>query len=94
MNFRLPRALRDEDDTKALEFLKSYYRMRPGTPLGTYYSGARFDAWDSLGSRAADRGWTPITQPDYGRVVGVGRELARLYAAWVRVMLGGRAWCG
>jgi hypothetical protein len=54
MTFRLPRALQGEDDAKALEFLKTYYARRPGTPLGTYYSGARFDSWDSLGTRAAD----------------------------------------
>jgi hypothetical protein len=37
MTFRLPGALRDEDDTKALRFLKDYYWTRPGTPLGTLH---------------------------------------------------------
>jgi hypothetical protein len=54
MTFRLPRALQGEDDAGALEFLRTYYRPRPGTLLGTYYGGARFDNWDSLGTRAAD----------------------------------------
>ena len=29
-------------------------QQRPGTPLGNFYSGARFDGWDSLGTRASD----------------------------------------
>jgi hypothetical protein len=47
--------LQKSDDADALALLRAYYRPRPGTPLGTFYSGARFDDWDSLGSRAADR---------------------------------------
>ena len=53
MSFCLPRALLEPGDTGALEFLRAYYQERPGTPLGAFYSGARFDGWDSLGSRAA-----------------------------------------
>jgi Family of unknown function (DUF6308) len=54
VKFCLPKALQEEDDTRALELLGTYYKARPGTPLGAYYSGARFDGWDSLGCRAAD----------------------------------------
>src|ERR1022692_4134953 len=54
MSFRLPHALQTPDDADALQFLRVYYQQRPGTPLGTLYTGARFDGWDSLGSRAAD----------------------------------------
>jgi hypothetical protein len=54
MSFRLPIALADPSDRQALEFLGAYYRRRPATPLGTFYSGARFDGWDSMGTRSAD----------------------------------------
>jgi hypothetical protein len=43
MTFRLPGALQDADDGKAPDFLRRYYQQRPGTPLGTFYTGARFD---------------------------------------------------
>jgi hypothetical protein len=55
MVFQLPKALQNPDDNrKALEYLRTYYEERPGTPLGTYYTGARFDAWDSAKSRERD----------------------------------------
>ena len=54
MNFCLPEALQKPDNDGALRLLKDYYQPRPGTPLGTFYTGARFDGWDSLGTRQAD----------------------------------------
>ncbi len=54
MSFQLPKALQTPDDTDALGFLRAYYQQRPGTPLGTLYTGARFDGWDSLGTRTSD----------------------------------------
>lgn len=54
MTFRLPSALEDCGDDRALGFLRKYYQGRPGTPLGAFYTGARFDGWDSTGTRAAD----------------------------------------
>jgi hypothetical protein len=54
MTFRLPEALDKPDDADALAYLRQYYEKRPGTPLGYAYSGARFDDWDSTGTRAAD----------------------------------------
>lgn len=54
MAFRLPDALLTDDDKPALGYLRSYYEHRPGTPLGTRITGARFDTWDSTGARHAD----------------------------------------
>jgi hypothetical protein len=53
MGFRLPKALQSSDDGVAVHLLQRYYRQAPGTPLGVAYSGARFDHWDSCGSREA-----------------------------------------
>jgi hypothetical protein len=47
MSFRLPAALQSPDDEAALDYLREYYRMRPGT-------GASFDGWDSTGTRELD----------------------------------------
>ncbi len=54
MGFRLPEALQSADDGVALDYLREYYCQRPGTPLGAYYTGARFDVWDSTGTRDSD----------------------------------------
>lgn len=54
MSFRLPEALQSPDDGVALDYLREYYRERPGTPLGADFTGARFDGWDSTGSRERD----------------------------------------
>jgi len=54
MAFRLPEALQSPDDEVALGYLRKYYMERPGTPLGADYTGARFDVWDSTGTRNAD----------------------------------------
>lgn len=45
--FVYPRALEADDDSAALHLLSRYYK--PGA-----YSGARFDTWDSTGTRAED----------------------------------------
>jgi len=55
MSLRLPDALQSGDNNQAVCYLRAYYEPRPGTPLGMAYAGARFDAWDSTGSRHADR---------------------------------------
>ena len=52
--FCLPAALQNPDDEPALRYLRTYYRERPGTPLGAGYTGARFDVWDSTHTRDAD----------------------------------------
>jgi hypothetical protein len=54
MTFHLPDALLTDDDQPALRYLRAYYEQRPGTPLGTRITGARFDTWDSTGTRQAD----------------------------------------
>lgn len=54
MTFHPPDALRTQDDQLALSYLRSYYEERHGTPLGTRITGARFDVWDSAGTREAD----------------------------------------
>lgn len=54
MVFQLPKALQTADNGDALRYLKCYYQERAGTPLGTIYTGARFDSWDSTGTRSAD----------------------------------------
>jgi hypothetical protein len=54
MSFRLPKTLQSADDHLALDYLRRYFKERPGTPLGADFSGARFDIWDSSNSRAAD----------------------------------------
>jgi Family of unknown function (DUF6308) len=54
MGFQLPKALQGPADGDALRYLRCYYQERPGTPLGTSYTGARFDSWDSTGTRGAD----------------------------------------
>jgi hypothetical protein len=51
-SFRLPEALQSSDDEPPLDYLRRYYRESPGTRLGTDYTGARFDTWDSSGTRA------------------------------------------
>ena len=52
MTFRLPEALTETDDTKALALLRRYY----GSPHGSNgaHAGAAFDTWDSTGTRSAD----------------------------------------
>jgi len=52
MAFRLPDALRDTDDERALALLRRYY----GTPPWTAgcHTGAWFDTWDSSGTRERD----------------------------------------
>ena len=54
MGFQLPKALQMADDGDGLRYLKAYYQQHPGTPLGTRYTGARFDVWDSTGTRHTD----------------------------------------
>src|SRR5487761_1490283 len=54
MSFRLPGALQTQEDDDALAYLRRYYKERPGTSLGYDFSGARFDDWDSTGTRSAD----------------------------------------
>lgn len=54
MSFHPPQVLQKPDDDDALRLLRAYYQPRPGTPLGAFYTGARFDGWDSLGTRATD----------------------------------------
>jgi hypothetical protein len=54
MSFRLPEALQTRDDRNALRYLTKYYQKHPEAPVGTDYTGARFDDWDSTGTRAAD----------------------------------------
>lgn len=49
---RLPQLLQDPDDARALAVLRRYYGTG-GAP--EIFTGARFDAWDSTGTRAADR---------------------------------------
>ena len=51
-SFRLPEALQSPDDEPPLACLRRYFRESPGTRLGTDYTGARFDVWDSSGTRA------------------------------------------
>lgn len=48
---RLPQALQDADDAGAIRALTRYYGG--STPLDSF-TGARFDTWDSTGSRQAD----------------------------------------
>lgn len=52
MSFRLPDALGDPgEDSQALAFLGTYY----GKPSGrNSYTGAKFDSWDSTGTRPTD----------------------------------------
>ena len=54
MGFHLPDALQTSDDQSALDYLRRYYIELPRTPLGTRYTGSRFDAWDSTGTRGQD----------------------------------------
>jgi hypothetical protein len=54
MAFQLPRSLQTPDNQDALRYLRSYYEVRPVTPLGMRNTGARFDSWDSTGTRDAD----------------------------------------
>lgn len=80
MNFRLPRALADpQDDGLALEYLRKYYQERLETPLGALYTGARFDGWDSLGTRASDA--DKFTADDLAAVTFLGVQLPPK-AAW------------
>jgi Family of unknown function (DUF6308) len=53
VKFRLPEALQKPGNDDALTYLRAYYEKRPGTPLGYVYSGARFDDWDSTGTRSS-----------------------------------------
>ncbi|WP_442864672.1 DUF6308 family protein [Aeromicrobium sp. HA] len=48
---RLPQALREADDAGAISALTRYYGG--STPVESF-TGARFDTWDSTGSRPAD----------------------------------------
>ncbi len=52
MTFRLPKLLRDPDDSSVIDALHQYYRPRVGEP--GFFTGSLFDTWDSTGSRAAD----------------------------------------
>ncbi|UWP83093.1 DUF6308 family protein [Dactylosporangium fulvum] len=54
MTWRLPDALQPNDDDRAVALLRAYYRRDEGRPLGVAYTGARFDCWDSTGTRARD----------------------------------------
>ncbi|MGF9757632.1 DUF6308 family protein [Microvirga sp. 0TCS3.31] len=51
---RLPKALQDPDDGRALAALVNYYGEVPAEP-SSRYTGARFDTWDSTGTRLADQ---------------------------------------
>jgi hypothetical protein len=53
MSFRLPKALQTPDDTDP-RIPEDLPPAAAGTPLGTLNTGARFDGWDSLGSRDSD----------------------------------------
>ena len=48
---KLPRLLQDPNDEHALAALRRYYGTGDGTET---FTGARFDTWDSTGTRAAD----------------------------------------
>ncbi|MEV8517460.1 DUF6308 family protein [Dactylosporangium sp. NPDC051484] len=54
MTWQLPEALQPNDDERAVALLRAYYRRDGGRPLGVAYTGARFDDWDSTGTRARD----------------------------------------
>lgn len=49
---RLPKMLQDPDDRRALAVLRQYYGTRGQTGK---FTGARFDTWDTTGTRWADR---------------------------------------
>ena len=49
---RLPQMLQDPDDRRALDALRRYYGTHGMT---SQFTGARFDTWDSNGTRWADR---------------------------------------
>ncbi len=50
---RLPESLQDPDDSRALAALVRYYGEDGSRPSS--YTGARFDTWDSTGTRPADQ---------------------------------------
>jgi hypothetical protein len=50
---RLPESLQDPDDSRALAALVRYYGDDGGR--ASRYTGARFDTWDSTGTRVADQ---------------------------------------
>ena len=52
VNFTLPTALQSDDDAPALAALRKYYEPELGDP--GFYTGSRFDTWDSTGTRADD----------------------------------------
>ncbi|WP_344511829.1 DUF6308 family protein [Dactylosporangium maewongense] len=54
MTWRLPPVLQTQSDTQALALLRAYYRRDSDRPLGVAYTGARFDDWDSTGTRTDD----------------------------------------
>jgi hypothetical protein len=54
MKFRLPVSLQKSEDNDALAYLRAYYAKKHSACLGYVNSGARFDDWDSTGTRAAD----------------------------------------
>lgn len=51
---RLPVSLQDSDDRRALAALTRYYGAAPAEQSSSF-TGARFDTWDSTGTRGADR---------------------------------------
>lgn len=51
---RLPQSLQDPDDGRALAALVAYYGEVPAE-YSSRYTGARFDTWDSAGTRVEDR---------------------------------------
>ena len=46
--------LQSNHDDRVVALLRDYYRRDEGRPLGVAYTGARFDDWDSTGTRAQD----------------------------------------
>ena len=51
---RLPQSLQDSDDRRALAALKRYYGEVPAEQSSPF-TGARFDTWDSTGTRRNDQ---------------------------------------
>jgi len=54
VSMRLPKSLQDPDDHRALAALTRYYGQAPAEHSSPF-TGARFDTWDSTGTRHADR---------------------------------------
>lgn len=50
---RLPQLLQISDDQPAIDALSSYFGTRGSS--STSFTGARFDTWDSTGTRLADQ---------------------------------------